>query len=56
MRQALKLISANVTCNTGYTKFGLTAQLTCNASSPTATTGVWTGISCTGKYQYNKEF
>ena len=43
------LDTAMVTCTVGYTRFGLTTQLTCNASSATATTGVWTGTNCTGK-------
>ena len=43
------LDTAMVTCTVGYTRFGLTAQLICNASSATATTGVWTGTMCTGK-------
>ena len=43
------LDTAMVTCTVGYTRFGLTTQLTCNATSATATTGVWTGTMCTGK-------
>ena len=45
----------NVTCNTGYNDVDLPTRLTCNASSPTTTTGVWTGNNCTGKFLHNMQ-
>ena len=42
--------TANVVCNNGFTKNGERVQLTCTVSPTTATTGIWTGPECEGKY------
>ena len=42
--------TASVVCNTGFTKNGARVQLICTVPTTTATTGVWTGPECEGKY------
>ena len=49
------LDTVNATCKTGYNDVDLPTRLTCNAGSPTATTGVRTGNNCTSKCLQNMQ-